>query len=386
VTGPLTVVANVASGTGYTVGSPSSSVAATIVDADVPPETVLWRDDFEADSSANWTVFYATTNAAADDKNLSFQYDYSALGSPPAPHSTSGTTVGMFMTVNKEDTLPAAAALNLYPNGQSFSGNYALRFDMFLVQNNSAGTTEYALFGINHSGTKTNWFRNSTLTFTGVDPVGWEFDGIFYDVESDGSALGDYVVYSSPTTANRNPTALTPGRGASTLTGVFKTPPWTPGAGSGRAAANRYGTTTPIWADVEVSQINGVITWKINNTLIFGYTNATAYTSGNIMLGYCDAYDSIGSSGGSVIYDNVRVISLASPAIKQIQTDPTNAKIDFSANASDVAAQFVLQASSAAAGPYSDVNSTITALGGGVFRATKALSGTQQFYRIRRVY
>jgi hypothetical protein len=156
------------------------------------------------------------------------------------------------MTVNKDDAVLAAAALNLYPKGQSFSGNYALRFDMFLIENTSTGTTEYNLFGINHSGTKTNWFRNSTTGFNGVDPAGWSYDGLFYSVESDGAGLGDYVGYSSPTTVNNNPTPLTPGVGASTLTGIFKSPPWTAGVGSGGAAANLYGSSTPIWADVEL--------------------------------------------------------------------------------------------------------------------------------------
>jgi len=77
---------------------------------------------------------------------------------------------------------------------------------MFLIENSASATTEYALFGINHSDTKTNWFRNSTTTFNGVDSAGWSFDGVFYDVESDGSALGDYVGYSSPPTAGMNPT------------------------------------------------------------------------------------------------------------------------------------------------------------------------------------
>ena len=150
-----------------------------------------------------------------------------------------------------------------------------------------AATTEYTLFGINHSGTKTNWFRNSA----GGVPAGWTFDGLFYGVESDAAALGDYVLYSAPTTAGNNPTPLTPGRNASTLAQVFKAPPF---AYAG-APANANAAASPSWVDVEVSQINGVVTLRMNKVVIFSYTNATPYTSGNIMLGYTDAYDSIGS-------------------------------------------------------------------------------------------
>lgn len=387
VTGPLTITATAASGTGYNPLATTGTV--TIVDSDLPAETVLWRDDFDTfDSSTNWIVFFASTNGAPEDYTLTFGYNYSFLAIPPAPHSALGDTFGAYMTVNKSDGAPVAAALNLYPTNQSFSGNYALRFDMYLTRNDTSGQTEYAIFGINHSATKTNWFRNSTTSHNGVDATSWDFDGIFFDIEADGAALGDYAIYSSPTTVNRNPTPLNNGRNASTLEGIFKAPPWTATAGSGGTAANVYGSTTPIWADVEISQVDGIITWKINQTVIFAYTNTTIYTLGDIMIGYCDAYDSTGVSGGSVVYDNVRVVSLpttASVVITSIQTDATTAKITFSAGASDTAAQFELQSAASANGTYSDVGSTKNTLGGGSFRFDVPLNGSAQFYRIRRI-
>jgi hypothetical protein len=61
--------------------------------------------------------------------------------------------------------------------------------------------------------------------------------------------------------------------------------------------------------------------------------------------------------------------------------------IGFQANASDVPAQFTLQKSSPlATGPYADVASTITSLGGGSFQAVKAKDASPAFYRIRRIY
>jgi hypothetical protein len=401
VTGPLTVTATVApaSDGSYVVGTPATSGAVTRVDADDPPETVLWADNFSTDSSANWTVLFATTNGVAPDYCINAQpdgtslpligswpFDYSALAIPSAPHTTDGSTHGLYMTVNKNDTVPAAAALNLYLKGQSFSGNYALRFDMYLIENSSTYTTEYSLFGINHSGTKTNWFRGSTVGFTGVDPVGWSFDGVFYAIEADASGTDDYVGYSSPMAADHNPTPITSGVGATALTTVFKAPPWTAGGTAiGGSPANIYSSSTPIWADVEVKQVNGVLYWSINHTSIFSYTNTTGYTSGNIMLGYTDAYDSIGGTGGGVIYANVRVISLARPLVTKVLRNGNNAEITFTANAGDVTAQFTLQSASLVNGTYADTSSTITSLGGGVFKSVKAAAGDQQFYRIRRI-
>jgi len=364
VTGPLTVTATVEPSTpgfgDYDVGTPATSdPGATRVDSDDPPENVIWSDNLHTDTSANWTQRFATTNDAPYDATVTWAYDYSGPPeyAPPAPHS-GGDTHGLYMTVNKNDAQLAAAALNLYPNGQSFSGNYALKFDMYLVQNDTSGTTEYALFGINHSGTKTNWFRNSTAGFVGVNPVGWDFDGVFYSVESDGAHLGDYVGYSAPTTVGINPTPITDGVSASTLTGIFKTPPWTPGAGSGGAAANLYGSGTPMWADVEIRQVDGVISYYINHTLIFAYTNTTGYESGNIMLGYTDAYDSIGSTGGSVIFANARVIGLTGAAtITSIVPSGANVDINYTGGSGT---QFVLLNSSTVTAPLSGWSRTAT--------------------------
>ena len=322
-------------GNAFTVLSNTASTFITL--EAVAPENVLWKDNFENPSgSANWTVFFATATNSVNpyDATVDFHYDYSiAQGHlpalPVAPHSLNGETHGVFLTVNKNDSTAAAAALNLYPIGRSFSNNFALRFDMYLVVNSGSSSTEYGLFGINHSGAMTNWFRNSGL---GVDS-GWAFDGLFYEVESDGSGLGDYVLRSSPTVTSAGivgPSTLA-ARTASTLTQVFKNPPYNIPASLSGAPANLPGSTTPSWAEVEISQSNNVATLKINNTTILSYTNAGAYTKGNIVLGYEDAYDAIGnlyagSGEACVVYDNVRVVNLdtQAPLITAQPTSQTN--------------------------------------------------------------
>jgi hypothetical protein len=70
--------------------------------------------------------------------------------------------------------------------------------------------------------------------------------------------------------------------------------------------------------------------------------------------------------------------------LTSIQILGGNVRIDFTAGAGDTPATFTLRSSSSVNGPYSDVSSTITQLGVGTFRAERALSGSQQFYRVRR--
>lgn len=365
--GSETITVSLAPATGgdYTVGSPSSA-SVTLIDANPPPEAVLFADDFNNDTSANWDLF-----VTGDDYTAMFLYDYSAGGIPPAPHSN-GDTLGLLLAVNKG--VGTATAINLYPRGQSFSGNYALRFDMFLhVVVPSTVSTEYALFGINHSGTKTNWFRNSP----GGIAADWTFDGLFFGLEADGAGLGDYAIYSSPTVAN-NPTSLTPGRLATTLLDVFKSPPNSVAG----VPSNNTGLGTPIWADVEVSQIGNVVTLRVNNTPILSYDNTTAYSSGNVMIGYDDAYDSVSLATSYMVVDNLRVVRLEGLKVTSILDLGANIQLDFEFDLTDSPDAFQAQGAAAVTGPYVDVGGTITQLSPGHYRATVPKTAGAQFYRI----
>ena len=377
--GDQTIIATVGPGTGYVTGTNSPSANATIVDDELPAETVLFADNFNVDSSANWDLRYASTNAADADFTATFAYDYSAYPYymiPPAPRSGTDTK-GLMLQVNKLDGEPLAAALNLYPKSRTFTGNFAVRFDMFLI---APGTspTEYALFGINHSGNQTNWFRYST----GGVPAGWTFDGLFYGVETDAAGNGDYVLYSAPSAGTNNPVTLG-SRTAASLTNIFKNPPYSKAG----APANNSITPTPAWADVEISQVGSTVTLKINNTVIFSHTNATAFTSGNIMLGVADAYDSVGSSDGLVVYDNLRVVQLAStsrPAIAGIRIVGNTVEISFSGEASDAPGAFALLEATTVNGTYSQVSATITG-SNGTFKAVRPLETTPRFFRLQRL-
>ena len=108
------------------------------------------------------------------------------------------------------------------------------------------------------------------------------------------------------------------------MASAFKSPPWivanTPGNN------NSGGTfATPVWADVEISKSGNYLTLIINNTKIFTYSNATAYSSGNIMIGYEDAFDSISPAQSYVVLDNVRVVSITPPVITGQPVNSTNA-------------------------------------------------------------
>jgi hypothetical protein len=378
--GNETFTVSLLGGAGYSVGTNSTSVTAVIQDDELPTETVLWSENFNTDNSANWTYRFGSGNQL-DDFRYIFSYDY-ASGSPiaplpPAPHSN-GDTLGLYLTVNKDEgTALGGAGINVYPNGKSFSGDYAVRFDMYLMVGAAASTTEYALMGINHSGTKTNWFRSST----GGVPGG-SFDGLFFGVEADAAALGDYVIYSSPTTAGSNPTALTAGVNASSLTTIFKVPPYSYGGAPGVVETS----STPTWSDVEISQIGSLVTLKINSAVIMRYTNSTPYVAGNIMLGYTDAYDSVMTGSSGVVFDNLRVVSLVQPVLRitHIQKVGNNTEINFTFATDEPISAFKLQSAATVDTGYADdATATISRLSASSYKAVIPMSGIGKFYRVR---
>src|SRR5688572_9336929 len=107
----------------------------------------LLSDDFESDTSANWVLFQESSNGISD-YTATFGFDYTSFRYvsggvtntiPPAPNSAAGipTVRGLKLTVNKDD-VAATAAVSLYPKDKQFSGQFALRFDMWLNYNGPA--------------------------------------------------------------------------------------------------------------------------------------------------------------------------------------------------------------------------------------------------------
>lgn len=255
--GSLSILVTNVAGAGYTVVS--NSAATTLTLESVPPETVLYWNNFESDpSGSNWKVAFQSYTNGSTDYQVDYAYDYTS-GSlynlpviPPAPHSTNNDTHGLYMTVNKNAGV--SAGLNLYLKNHNFAHNYALRFDLFLVENSTPpppaqSLNENVLFGINHDGNHTNWFRNSV---TGTSPIEspTASDGLFFDIGADGNggagAPYDFAAWSGPTWTNGvnvvGPTNFLAVL-ASAERQVFKRPPFvsgtTFGGGPGKSTAIR---------------------------------------------------------------------------------------------------------------------------------------------------
>ena len=265
---------------------------------------LLFSDNFDTDTSANWSLYWGAADNVADfTTNWAFNYGataytYNSVTNliPPAPNSTNGTAIGTKLTVNS-DANGIIAGVNLYLKNHSFSNNYALKFDMWINYPGGAGgagasgTTQFPIFGLNHTGTEPNWGATNNTTAT---------DGIWFAVDGEDGSTRNYRAYVG--NASGLQTELIGAPSGVTLpvsnTNVFSTPPFET---SGAVGKN--------WVAVELNQINGTLTWKINGAVIAQRANTSAFTNGTVMLGLMDIFSSIASPVADcfVLFDNVRV-------------------------------------------------------------------------------
>ncbi|MGC3959268.1 MAG: immunoglobulin domain-containing protein [Verrucomicrobiota bacterium] len=279
-----------------------------------------FSDNFDNYSTPVTVTSPATTNgyqivfnaaAGATDFKAIFGFDYSTVvyptPIPPAPYSTGSTTKGLYLTVNKDGN-GQLCAVNLYPTNNALAGNFALKFDLWMNWSTLGISAEHIMFGLNHSATVTNR--------PGLAPS----DGLLFLADADGniasgsSALRDYSIYrgdenAAPvmlTSANTTfgPTPLLGANFDNLDAGISSLFPAKTIAGWGTSPVGSIGLG---WVNVEVRQVNSLITWLLNGKALAQFTNTTAYSDGRVMIGYYDGFVSIGNTNSFAVIDNLRV-------------------------------------------------------------------------------
>ena len=290
---------------------------------------VLFEDDFNTDTSANWTVLSGTNadendaayDAALEDFTVDFAFDYSTRGIPPAPNNGDNSTRGVKISVNNNDNTAGSEGMgvNLFPAKQNFSGNYALRVDMWINYNGPAGggtgSTEHAIFGMNQSGEQVGW---STA------PTG---DGVWFGVDGEGGSSSDYYCFEADDTGTVSdlPPDLTGLIGKNITHPVYQFLFPAP-------AFETQGAPGKNWVSVEIRQKDDVLSWVMNGMVIASRPVSDEFfgvrTEGTVMLGYMDLFNSIANpkEDNFVVYDNIRVVNLdKDPGIPLLSVEATDA-------------------------------------------------------------
>lgn len=392
--GPRDVTLTVNSGSGYTLGTNVTGTV-TIRDDDLPAGTLAFNANFDTDQTANWTV-----NASpAGEHGADVFFDYSSVGIPSAPNSAGGTTRGLRLAANTNALVAAFGGVSVSPTGQSFTGDFRVRFDAWLNYNGplpagGSGSTQVTGAGVGTAGNTPQW-------------AGGTQDSLWFGVTAEGGSGVDYRVYSpaAGTGYLDDSGAFAAGTGAGVRN---NTHPYY--AEFGREAApeaqlalfpeqtglTSVGAPGMLWRDMVITKQGNTVTWHMDGKLIatVSTTNLTL-GGGNILFNHFDinATATTDFNGPALLFgliDNVRVETLTTaaspPEINNIQliNGGSEVQINFAGETADTPASFVLQASGTVQSGYSDVSANITQLAPGAFRAVRAVSGSQQFYRIRR--
>ncbi|MEY4387083.1 MAG: hypothetical protein RLY20_2366, partial [Verrucomicrobiota bacterium] len=289
-------------------GKATSSVATLTVNQLYAP---VFADNFDTNSSANWTF-----NRAGTDNRATFAYDYAGIGVASAPNSTGGTTKGLRFEANL--SLGVTNALSVSPAGQGFPTNSRLHFDMWINVNGplpagGVGSTEAITAGVGTTGTRVQWNLASAAA-----------DGVWFSVNGEGGVTdanvgsGDFLAYNGGTlqpvgsgvyAAGTGSTAR--GNGDLYYQNVFpggQTPPASQQSGyPQQTGALNSGTVGLAWRDVVVSRNGNTVEWFIDGLKIATVTSAL--TASNIFVGYWDPFTSVSDNTNLSfgLVDNLRV-------------------------------------------------------------------------------
>lgn len=269
-------------------------------------------------SGANWNVNLGAGNNAA---NLAF--DYSTIGIPSAPHSIGGSTIGAKLEANFGPTTGSTGGVSISPIGQGFSGNYEIKYDMWINFNGEltaggSGSTQLAGVGIGSTGTQ---------AITVGSPAG----GVWFGATGDGGngdVPGDYRAYASGAALATTTGAYYAGTqvGARNDTDAYYQALGGVGAPAAQIAlfsqqtnTTRAGAAGMAWHQITVTVTNGIANYKIDNLDIAKVDISALTLSTNIFFLQSDINTGVSTDPNRRdlsfgLIDNVSVVAVPEPS------------------------------------------------------------------------
>ena len=383
--GSETATVNVTAGAGYAVG-PTSSASATVIDDDYPAGVVLFADNFDVNSAANWVV---NSVDGGLDSAADFAFDYSTLYVPAVAGGSSST--GLRFRLNEQTGAPINA-ISASPLGLSLSGDYRLRFKMWVNYNGpmldgGAGSTMHLTAGVGTSGDHAN------LATSGAS------DGIWFDFDGDGGstfAIGDcsaYIAFTLQEDASGVYAAGTTDNPRSTtnpyysLWGGLTAPAAQLANYPGQTGTSQAGNLGISWHTVVITKATNAVSLVVDGIPISTVPADSLPASGNVFVGFEDLFAGASSvpAMSFAVVENLRVETyLSAPIIiTDIKRVGNNVEVTFSGPAEVSPSYFKLLGSATVNGTYNDEGASIISVGPGLFKATKSVGVGPKFYRIK---
>lgn len=272
---------------------------------------VLFADNFNTDTSASWAVNKSSVTATS---SATFGFDYSTYGVPSAPNS-SGDTHGLKMDANTNATGQAFMGLSASPLGQSFTGDYEMRADVWMnfvgpAPGGGSGSTQVGGMGIGTAGTTAQW-------------AGGSQDSIHFGTTTDGNSATDWRAYSSAApSAYADASSVYAATGAGNRNNSHSYYSSFIGQSAPAAQTTLFptqtgtalnGTLAFAWHDMRVKKAGNMVTWTVDGKLIATVDASTVTLGGsNILLTYYDTNTGASTSPNKflncMIVDNLQVV------------------------------------------------------------------------------
>jgi len=294
----------------------AGALALSLYGPSIALSQIVYQDDFDAGTSGGtWTAVLSHADASA-----SFAFDYgTTLGIPSAPNSSGGSTIGMRFLANQ--SAGVQQGISATPNGQSFTTDFLLRFDMWLNYNGpvgnqpsapgGSGSTQIGSFGWGTSGAAAQWAGSSA--------------SIMFGASGDGGTTFDYRVYRNNALLLPSAGVYAAGTGTSPDARNNIHPYYTARFGGEPAPATQIalfpgqtgvtdaGVLGFAWREVEVEKSGTVLTWKVDGHLLATVDSTGATLGGNnIFFGIFDINGTSSTDPNdfliTAIYDNIVVV------------------------------------------------------------------------------
>ncbi|MGZ8901883.1 MAG: PEP-CTERM sorting domain-containing protein, partial [Limisphaerales bacterium] len=274
---------------------------------------ILFQDNFDSTPAGNWIV-----NAGSSQDQAVIGFDYSTVGIPAAPNS-SGTTVGALLQANRPGGTAALSGVSISPLGQSFTGDYQLRYDLWQNYNGPLGPSPVGGTG------STQLTAGGIMTAGDVPHFAGSGDGLWFAATGDGGSTLDYRVYYR---GNNQATASLYEAGGQnnsaahySVFGGESAPAGQVTAFPSQTGSTQAGAVGMDWRDVVVTKTGNVVTWDIDGVRIATVdVSATGVTFGgdNILFAHADINSAQTTAGGDPmlfgLIDNVRVTVVPEPS------------------------------------------------------------------------
>lgn len=288
----------------------SYAFAASILHIVSSQAQVLFQDNFDATPGSAWII-----NAGTPQDRAVIGFDYSAVGVPSAPNS-GGTTIGAMLQANRPVGTGALSGVSISPVGQSFTGDYQVRYDLWQnfpgpAPGGGSGSTQLTGGGILTSG--------NIATFAGSG------DGLWFAATGDGGSSSDYRAYIGP--ANQTTASIYPAGGQNNTLAYYTTAfPGGVSAPAAQTASNpsQTGTTGAgtlgwAWHDVSITKVGNTVTWDVDGVLLATVDISTNTFGGqNILFEQSDinATQTTAALDPMLfgLVDNVRVTAVPEPS------------------------------------------------------------------------